>query len=94
MHIEYDIILHMADFTPRTPSPSPSPAPSGGDGGGSFLQESIVALFSGLWALFLWILDALYFLLLSVLVVPSMLIMMWLHKPWEDKLKKKFHLGY
>lgn len=86
----------MADFKPGVSTPAPAPAPdsAGSGGGGSFLEDSIGALFNLMFSFVAWLLEISYFILLSVLVVPSMLIMMWLHKSWEDQLKKHFHIGY
>ena len=75
----------MSDPIPIAPTPHHS---------GGFIETSIVVLFTGLWKLFIWILDILYFIVLSILVIPSMLIMMKLHPKWEDKLKERFHIGY
>ena len=68
---------------------APAPHSSGG-----FIETSIVVLFTGLWKLLMWILNILYFIALSILVIPSMLIMMKLHSKWEEKLKERFHIGY
>ncbi|MCB9809251.1 hypothetical protein H6776_02520 [Candidatus Nomurabacteria bacterium] len=52
------------------------------------------SIFGTIGALILTILKIGLFVLLSVFVVPSMIIMSFLHKPWEDMLNSVFTLDH
>ena len=57
-------------------------------------MDFIGTIFTTLFSIVLAILKIALFLILSVLVVPAMLIMSFLHKPWEELLGNVFTLDH